>query len=86
MWHVHFEHYKGFLRLDGSIVPDAIFIDLPLWLPALLTLAITIPAWRLDALARRRSGLCRKCSYSLAGLPAGSPCPECGKPGAGTTR
>jgi hypothetical protein len=27
---------------------------------------------------RRRRGLCVQCRYDLRGLPAGSPCPECG--------
>ena len=84
-WQVRFEHYKTNWNPRGHLVPDTFFIDLPLWLPALLTLAVTIPAWRLDALARRRSGLCNKCGSSLVGLPAGSTCPECGGPGTGST-
>jgi hypothetical protein len=35
-----------------------------------------IGAWRRRR--RERSGLCRTCGYALRGLPAGSPCPECG--------
>lgn len=27
---------------------------------------------------RARRGLCTRCAYDLKGLPAGSPCPECG--------
>jgi hypothetical protein len=29
---------------------------------------------------RVRRGLCPHCGYDLRGLPAGSPCPECGRP------
>ena len=52
-------------------------VDIPLWCPALvLGLLAGGVEWR----HRRRGrdpGLCR-CGYSLAGLPAGGACPECG--------
>jgi hypothetical protein len=34
--------------------------------------------WSASANRRKRRGLCAKCAYELAGLPASSPCPECG--------
>ena len=53
---------------------------LPLWIPTILTLAITYRAWHLDTLARRRAklNLCSKCNYDRTGLAAGAVCPECG--------
>ena len=56
------------------------FWCLPLWVPALIALILTVPAWRLDTLARRRArvGFCPKCNYDRTGLAAGAVCPECG--------
>jgi hypothetical protein len=53
------------------------FSLLPLACAAIL---ITIPAWILDARARRRAraGLCRTCHYDRGGLPLDTVCPECG--------
>ena len=55
---------------------------IPLWCPFLLLLVPTTIVWRLDLLASRRAraGRCPTCNYDRAGLPPGSPCPECGKP------
>jgi hypothetical protein len=52
----------------------------PLWVLMALMLMPTASAWRLDTLARRRARLnhCPACNYPRAGLPAASPCPECG--------
>ena len=36
-------------------------------------------AARARSARRRRRGLCARCAHSLAGLPDGGPCPECGK-------
>ncbi len=49
----------------------------PLWVPMLLTAASTLFAWR--ARGRFNPAICPTCGYSQAGVPKGSPCPECGK-------
>jgi hypothetical protein len=56
------------------------WILMPFWVPLTLVLALTAAAWRLDTLARRRARLnhCPTCNYDRRGLPAASPCPECG--------
>ena len=52
----------------------------PIWLPVTISALITVFAWRLDTLARRRAklGACPKCSYSRTGLALSAVCPECG--------
>lgn len=55
-------------------------LRLPIWLPFTAALLVAVLAQRADALARHRAGACPSCGYSLAGLTAGSKCPECGKP------
>lgn len=62
----------------------------PLWLGLAGNIAFYTVAWLpvvglIGAAAdwrKRRPGTCRACGYELRGLPAGSPCPECGR-GAG---
>ncbi|MDX2117389.1 MAG: hypothetical protein SFY96_04320 [Planctomycetota bacterium] len=53
----------------------------PLWLPALVSLGIGVPAF--VALRRRaraiKNGACRHCGYALIGIAPAAPCPECGR-------
>jgi rubrerythrin len=51
-----------------------------LWPLVLAALALTLYAWHLDTLARRRARLnfCPKCNYDRTGLPKDAVCPECG--------
>ncbi|MFG0284295.1 MAG: hypothetical protein ACF8R7_07720 [Phycisphaerales bacterium JB039] len=53
-------------------------LHVPLWPLAALGAGGALLAWRMG---RRRASaeLCQRCGYSLAGLPAGAPCPECGR-------
>jgi hypothetical protein len=58
-------------------------LSIPYWL---LTITLAVCAGLLDRHDRRvlrsmriKAGCCPACGYSLAGLAAGSQCPECGK-------
>jgi hypothetical protein len=55
-------------------------VRFPLWFPALCIAIVTVAAWCLDELARRRAplNLCPNCHYDRAGIAAGAKCPECG--------
>ena len=52
-------------------------IEIPLYLTAG---ACGLIAWRLLGRTTLRSDRCPRCHYSRTGLPAASPCPECGTP------
>ena len=54
-------------------------IVIPLWIPTLLFLTLTIAFMRgpLRRRGRRRKGLCLTCGYDLRGTP--ERCPECGR-------
>jgi predicted RNA-binding Zn-ribbon protein involved in translation (DUF1610 family) len=56
------------------------YLDLPLWIPFLLFSTLAAIAWRAHTKPRDAAQIaCAHCNYNLAGLPAGSLCPECGK-------
>lgn len=71
--------FSGELRTSQYAV-NTIRIDVPLWTLVAPSLAATMWAWRLDALARRRprTESCSACGYSREGLATRSVCPECG--------
>ena len=55
-------------------------VQLPLWMPLVVTSVPAAFAFRGEVRHRRavRRGTCQKCGYSRAGLDAAAPCPECG--------
>jgi hypothetical protein len=58
-------------------------LNVPLWLPVAPLAVPVILLWWNDR-GRVRPGGCRGCRYDLSGLPAGAPCPECGRRAAGS--
>jgi hypothetical protein len=78
----------GGYRLDWGMKlrePGAVWsVWVPLWTVTLVSLGITLLAWRLDVIAGRESkNACRTCGYDRAGLAVGAVCPECGAKAAG---
>ena len=60
-------------------LPFHLLIAIPLWMFALPSAVLA--AWTLFSL-RRKPGHC-ECGYTLVGLPAQAPCPECGRAAVG---
>ena len=56
------------------------YCNVPLWIPAALTLIPAGTVWIADSAARRRArmNLCPKCHYDRTGLAGNAVCPECG--------
>lgn len=60
----------------------------PAWPLVALSAAVTVVAWRQDAVARWRRSLncCSKCGYDRAEIAEDAKCPECGAPASTRTR
>ena len=60
-------------------------LAIPLWIPVVPTLLVTMLAWHLDVRARRpkRTNPCPSCGYDRTGLAPSAVCPECGTPSNG---
>lgn len=81
------------IRIPSIRAPDivrsrmGVQVVVPLWLPWLFAMGISILLFRdhFREKRERRLGCCPACGYSRAGLAPDAPCPECGtlpKPGA----
>lgn len=55
-------------------------VRVPLWLPSMLLLSVTILTFRRYSIyaRRKRRGLCASCGYDRSGLSHFNRCPECG--------
>jgi len=64
-----------------TLMLDRSFSIRPIWPAVVASFFVSVAAWSLDILARRRGrlNLCPKCHYDRTGLAAGAVCPECGK-------
>lgn len=61
-------------------------VNIPLWMPLALTIAVSARAWVLWARRPRDPSRCPACRYPRQGLAPHAPCPECGGPPPSLTR
>ncbi len=65
--------YTGYLHNTAALL-------MATWLPFASFGLFRFASGKVNRARRLRLGLCSACAYNLAGLPAGTPCPECGAP------
>ncbi len=73
--------YGDGVWFEGYRDPYSIELLTPYWSLLLAFMAMAASAWsRERVLAARSLTRCTRCTYPRAGLPIGTPCPECGTP------
>ncbi len=61
--------------------PPILIVQVPLWVPFMLSAPPALAAWRNRWVVKRDVGTCHHCGYSRTGLAGGvaAVCPECGE-------
>ena len=81
VWIYTLDQPASFVLIEQWPSVEPSWVKMPLWIPAIISLAVGMPAF--VTLRRRartlKNGACLKCGYVLTGLPLAAPCPECGR-------
>jgi hypothetical protein len=78
-WGVRWGWSGYYWWIGRTKIPGYTALDISIWMPFLLAIFPTGYVWVRDARAKRLLlDHCVACQYDRHGLPAASPCPECG--------